>query len=135
MAFAYNKEQIGRPLSCHACKSWDIRLIEAKHLNPDLLPDQWILAYYCDNCKASVTTRKGTSIPLGFMARRGVRTLRQKAHSVFDKAWKEINMPRSEAYRWLAREMGITENQCHIAMFNDHQCRDIIEICAKGIRK
>lgn len=136
MSFAYNREQIARPLSCHACKSLNIRLIDARVIKPDmeLPPDSWPLMYYCDSCKSSVSTRKGTSIPLGFMARRNVRRARQKAHAVFDSAWKTARISRSEAYRWLARELGMSENECHIAMFDKVQCQNVIEICTKGIR-
>jgi len=129
MKISYNKEQIRRPLSCHNCNSWSIRLIDLRNKNPSIAIHQWTLAYYCDECNASVTTRNLTSIPLGFMARRPVRALRQRAHVVFDCYWKRKKMQRFQAYHWLCTVLEIPENECHIAMFDEGLCQKVIELC------
>jgi hypothetical protein len=38
-------------------------------------------------------------------------------------------MSRRGAYRWLAEQMGITGDDCHIGMFDVAQCRRVVEIC------
>lgn len=51
----------------------------------------------------------------------------------FDKAIgpKTRAMTRSEAYAWLAGELGIHVGQCHIGWFDVAQCERVEVACAK----
>ena len=42
-------------------------------------------------------------------------------------------MTRGEAYRWLARGLGLTSRECHISMFNVTQCKSVVEF-ARSLR-
>jgi hypothetical protein len=53
------------------------------------------------------------------------------AHAAFDPFWKLEGMGRQDAYVWLARQMGMTRNQCHIGLFDVGQCQKVIEICQR----
>lgn len=54
---------------------------------------------------------------------------RIKAHAMFDPLWKTGVMSRSEAYKWLAEEMNMTREQCHISLFNVRECKEVINLC------
>ena len=54
---------------------------------------------------------------------------RSRAHYAFDPLWKSGEMSRNAAYRWLAGELGITRDECHMSMFDKATCERVIEIC------
>ena len=87
--------------------------------------------YLCSNypvCDAFVGVHKGSVKPLGTLANNELRDLRKRAHNLFDRIWRDKEMSRNGAYRWLADKMGLSRKQTHIAMFNESQCRQVIEI-------
>lgn len=58
---------------------------------------------------------------------------RQLAHREFDRLWKrekkaERKRARGRAYRWLARELGLNVEQCHIRKFDEATCRKVTEL-------
>jgi len=55
--------------------------------------------------------------------------LRIAAHKAFDPIWQSGEMTRSEAYRWLAGEMGLSSKACHMVRMNADQCREVVRIC------
>jgi len=57
-----------------------------------------------------------------------LKILRCRTHSVFDELWKDGYMTRSEAYTWLRKEMGLTKDQCHIALFDRQECYEVIKL-------
>ena len=52
------------------------------------------------------------------------------AHYAFDKLWQPPNgrMTRAEAYMGLARQMGISRSECHIALMTKEQARSVVPI-------
>lgn len=89
--------------------------------------------YNCAPCKAYVGCHKGTNKPLGRLANRELRTAKLKAHLAFDPIWKDNQLTRKEAYKWLATQLNITNEQCHIGMFDVEQCNQVLEACKKRI--
>lgn len=61
--------------------------------------------------------------------------LRDEAHRAFDVHWefydtsKQRRRARTQAYKWLARKLGIPEDECHFGMFGERQCRQAIKLC------
>ena len=51
-----------------------------------------------------------------------LKVLRGRTHEVFDVLWKDEYMTRSEAYRWLRKELGLAKAECHIALFDREEC-------------
>ena len=51
------------------------------------------------------------------------------AHSAFDPLWKLGRMERRAAYAWLAEQLGIRFQACHIGKFDVDRCKQVIEIC------
>lgn len=51
------------------------------------------------------------------------------AHAEFDPIWRDGLVGRKEAYAWLASQLGIHTDVCHIGMFDEEMCRKVAEIC------
>ena len=96
------------------------------------------LFFICAPCGAWVGTHRSTGQPLGRLANAELRRLKQSVHAVFDPLWEAKirrdnctkKKARGAAYMWLADQMGIPREDCHIAMFNEDQCRKAQAICA-----
>lgn len=116
------------PVICHYCNR-PAQLVTGRAIYPHRQDLEHLNFYLCASCEAYVGTHEGTTTPYGILAKRELRELKKKAHNAFDPIWKGGEMRRHEAYAWLAREMRLTRAQCHIGMFNEDKCRDVIAIC------
>ena len=85
--------------------------------------------YQCQNCNARVGCHKGTTRPLGDVANEVLRLKRMETHQVFDTFWRDHNMSRTAAYRWLAKRMELPESKAHIGGFEMDQCQRVIDLC------
>ena len=93
--------------------------------------------WHCEHCKAYVGVHKDTDQPLGTLANKDLRSWRQKAHEYFDPKWKKkaqiakisISKAKNLGYEWLAKQLDYTRAECHIAMFNVAECKQVIQIC------
>ena len=88
--------------------------------------------WLCDNypeCDVFVGAHKHDDKPKGTLANRQLRQWRKNAHTVFDPLWKSGKMSRSQAYKWLAQELGLPAKQTHIAMFDVDICQQVVKIC------
>lgn len=47
---------------------------------------------------------------------------RMRAHDAFDALWKLDLMSRSQAYLWLAEELGVRSEDCHMVLFDEATC-------------
>lgn len=78
--------------------------------------------FVCPKCGARCGTHKQTGKPLGVPVGPETRRARQDAHRAFDRLWKDNGpMTRSQAYKWLAKEMGLNKDQCHIGRMSEAQ--------------
>lgn len=98
--------------------------------------DLWGKSVYVCQCGARVGCHDGTDIPLGRPCGAKTALARDKAHRVFDPLWKRKvergsrkGKARDAAYKWLAGQMGLTRETCHISWFNEAQCREVVELC------
>ena len=70
-----------------------------------------------------------TGIPLGTLATPEMRDARKRAKAAFNPLWQGGRMSRSDAYAWLAGQMGIADvNECHIGWFDVGQCERVIAV-------
>ena len=90
------------------------------------------MIYQCQNCNAWVGCHKGTTRPLGNLANEVLRLKRMETHQVYDAFWKRSGMTRTQAYKWLAEQMNLTEDRAHIGSFEMDQCQMVIELCRKN---
>jgi hypothetical protein len=96
-------------------------------------------AWLCRPCQAWVGCHPGGIVPLGRLADAELRKAKMAAHGAFDPLWKRVKErggdeargARVRAYAWLAEQMGLTREACHIGMFDVDQCRMVVEICTK----
>lgn len=90
--------------------------------------------YLCRPCDAYVGCHPGTTKPLGRLANAELRQWKQRAHAAFDPLWKRGSKQqrfkrRRDAYAWLANNMGLSGDACHIGMFNVTQCKQVVDLC------
>jgi hypothetical protein len=85
--------------------------------------------WVCERCDARVGCHGESREPMGELADASLRKLRSKAHKFFDRMWQQGHKTRNSAYFWLAEKMGLTRNECHIANFDEEDCRKVIAIC------
>lgn len=91
--------------------------------------------YKCSNCDSYVGVHRGTQVPLGTLANKELRHWRGMAHKYFDILWRHKKIVhndkngRHKAYKWLAQEMGLTKNECHIAKFDIEECKTVVALC------
>lgn len=99
--------------------------------------------YLCQPCDAYVGVHKGTTKPLGRLANKELRGWKQRAHAAFDPLWQhklakrrrergpeyKKHWARNSGYAWLAKQLGIERNDCHIGMFDVETCKRVVEIC------
>lgn len=121
---------------------------------PDLAEKRFWL---CTPCDAYCGTHPDGR-PLGRLANAALRKAKMAAHAAFDPLWHpfqaqqraypEARVPsarlrgimRTRAYHWLAEQMGLALGDCHIGMFDEAQCRRVVEIMkaaridARGVR-
>ena len=95
------------------------------------------MIYCCPNwpkCDSYVGVHKGSDAPLGRMANAELRKIKVAAHAIFDPRWKDSKErgARSKAYNWLAGQLGLRPDECHIGMFDVEMCLKVIEVC-KGV--
>jgi hypothetical protein len=100
-------------------------------------PDLSHLKFYaCLPCSAWVGCHRGTTKPLGRLANAELREAKTEAHNAFDPLWKfeqfhRQKMKRTEAYQWLANQLEISVDDCHIGMFDVETCGKVVEICKR----
>ena len=92
---------------------------------PDLYEKNFWL---CDNCGAYVGCHAGTQKALGRLANAELRYWKRKVHNLFDPLWKSGTKKRSEAYKWLADQLAIPVEECHIGMFDVEKCKQAVKI-------
>ena len=86
--------------------------------------------YRCRPCAAHVGCHPDTDKPLGRLANAELRREKNLAHAVFDPLWRGKGRgARTGAYKWLAKQLGIPREECHIGMFDVEQCRRVVEVC------
>lgn len=90
--------------------------------------------YRENGCRGSLNCHKVTSEPLGFPVDSVTRQLRKEAHALFDQLWQAnarsqpgaAMMRREEAYKWMAKHLGLSESDAHIAKLDAAGCRRLI---------
>ncbi|MCW3466528.1 DUF3268 family zinc-finger domain-containing protein [Chitinophaga nivalis] len=83
----------------------------------------------CRPCDAYCGVHKGTNKPLGRLADKKLREMKKLAHAAFDPIWQEKILNRKEAYKWLSAKLNISEQRCHIGMFDIETCLLVINSC------
>lgn len=101
----------------------------------------------CRACNAYVGCHKDTNLPKGRLANAHLRVSKIIAHGAFDQLWKEkaiiqllpiieINELgfRKASYKFLARELHLDEQYCHIGMFDTELCEETYKIVKYALK-
>lgn len=97
----------------------------------------WLCSNY-PRCDAYVGCHPNTDKPLGRLANKELRAAKTAAHAMFDPLWKKKLSrdggkkcrSRGAGYAWLAKQLGIPTQDCHIGMFDVELCRKVVAVCA-----
>lgn len=81
----------------------------------------------CPECSARVECHPGTTAAMGFVANEALRKVRNSVHEVMDKLWRTAGMRRSDVYYRLRHKMNLTKARCHIAKFDEKQCKQALK--------
>lgn len=130
-----------KPPICSYCNKQS-KLVGGEHLYPHR-PDLFSKFFYaCDPCDAYVgchpeNKRRGEDgkRPLGRLANYELRRAKNLAHRAFDGLWQERGWNRSKAYRWLASELKISTDECHIGMMDVDSCERVVRVVTNFRRK
>jgi hypothetical protein len=98
------------------------------------------MMYACMPCGAWVGVHKGSDVALGRLADSELRKAKREAHFYFDQIsktnlineiWEEPfnGSNRSKAYVWLAKQLCMKEEHCHIGMMDPYKCKEVVEVC------
>lgn len=112
------------------------RMISGESLLPDRPTAKGRLYFRCD-CGAWTSCHPGTAIPAGRPGSGRTRYLRGKAHEALDVLWRGTRdraaiahgYARRRAYKWLAGQLGIRPEDCHIGRMTAEECERVIAVC------
>ena len=82
------------------------------------------MLYVCSNyphCDAYVRTHPGTNIPVGTLANRKLRMLRNEAHHQFDQLYRSGIMSKQDAYL-----LQMPLSKAHIGYLGEYYCNEVI---------
>lgn len=117
-----------RTLTCPYCGG-PAALVDGRVVyphRPDLADQRF---WRCAPCDAYVGCHRGTTRPMGRLADASLRDAKMRAHAAFDRLWQLSGMTRKDAYRWLARALGISTVGCHIGEFDLAMCLRVVDAC------
>lgn len=117
-------------VSCSYCGR-EAELVDGTEVyphRPDLSDKKF---YRCEPCAAWVGCHPGTDRPLGRLANAELRRAKMAAHQALDPLWRSGRMSRSQAYDWLARQLGLHKSECHVGKFDVETCNRVVMICAE----
>ncbi len=89
----------------------------------------------CQPCDSWVGCHPKSTKPLGTPADAQLRRARVLAHEALDPLWQakmdkhKVSNARDLAYKWLARELGLTKDECHIGRMDLETCNRVVELC------
>ena len=103
------------------------------------------MIWLCRPCSAYVGTHKNSKqhAPLGRLANAELRKWKSRAHAAFDPLWNQKMkrdqcskfVARSAGYQWLADQLHIDLNSCHIGMFDIETCQKAEKICLSILKR
>lgn len=124
------------PTTCHYCEGV-VSIVPNSEIYGREYGD-WPWAYLCEKCRAYVGMHPFTNIPLGTLADAPTREMRKLVKEFFNPRWeraKDRRKARTEAYSWLAEQLGIPIAECHIGWFDTSVCKKAITILKESIKK
>ena len=111
-------------VTCLECGS-DAELVGGEAIYPHRR-DLYEKKFYRCACGASCGCHPGTTAALGHPCGPATRAARSAAHAAFDRLWKNGDWPRSSAYVWLSKALGLRPAECHIGLMSEAQAWAVV---------
>lgn len=145
-----NKPPIDPPPCLHCGEP--SRKVSGRVIYPNRQDLYRLIFWKCDPCGAYVGSHKRSGKPKGFPGNHEVRNARKYVHKVLDPLWRNAHRDpayansekddraikviqgsaRGRVYAWLAHQMGISKETCHVGMFGIEECRMAWPLCRKA---
>lgn len=111
-------------MKCNYCGK-EAKWVENKNIYGKNFGKSYMI-WWCRDCRAYVGCHNNTKKPKGkFLAKRGLRGARVRAHKVIDELWKSRKYRRRDVYEGLGKAFGY---KVHIGNTKTmKECKDIIE--------
>lgn len=123
-----------RPVKCQYCGN-PAELHDGLSVYPDRKDLEGRKLWICWACDAWVGCHRGTDKPFGELANEEFRHARKAAHEAFDPIWKEERLSKSDAYAWLACELGVEPDRCQIGLMSLDECRQVRELVWERLKR
>lgn len=122
------RDRVPIPTICRYCNSV-VKLVNNDEVYGQLV-GKWPFVYCCQNseCGALVGLHSNTDIPLGTLANKELRALRQKAKNSFLYSVKLKCVTMSAAYKWLASELGKPLSETHYGFMDTEDLQLALKI-------
>lgn len=125
------------PPTCCECNAVAV-LTTSQRIYPRR-PDLWNRSMWLCECGSYTGCHAGTEQPLGRPAGPETRKARTAAHAAFDPLWQAkmriANCSKSKArragYLWLAGELDLDPEDCHIAAMTRAYALRVVEVCKR----
>ena len=128
-AIARVKDPLPIPTICRYCNG-DVRIVGHAAIYNGRTYGEWPWVYRCECCGARVGMHPYTNLPLGTLADDKLREVRNICKKPFEQLWQGAGiMGRTEAYRWLAEQLGKSVAQCHFGLFEADECERARTVC------
>lgn len=114
---------------CQYCNTPSI-LRPASFIYPgrhDILKNFWACNNGCDAYVGTHGNGDWINFPLGELSDSELRTLKKKAHELFDPIWKNKIYPRGYCYKWMQKILELPEPDAHIGELNVEQVSRLIQ--------
>lgn len=119
--------KLGCPTKCNICGG-HVSLIKTKKYKSGYM-------YSCDICRAQVGTHPTEpNVAMGILADSETRKKRVEVHKLLDRFWRS-QTGRTKKYSKLAQELGINEEDCHIAYMDLETLKKAEQILLKWWRE
>ena len=80
-------------------------------------------------CDSYVGAHRDTRLPMGTLADPARRRKRMEAHAAMERMREDGLMTRKQTYRWLQTQLGLPEEDTHIANFQEYRCQKVVDLC------
>lgn len=117
---------------CDCCNSNNVKLIDESLITTSCFSKRsWPLVWWCEDCGARVGCHPKSNRPLGLMADSHTRFLRAKLHEKIDPLWQSGIASRDEIYAWLAKELQVEFEICHVSQLDTKNLRIALDLANK----
>lgn len=129
-ALARVKDPLPVPTCCRYCNG-SVRIVGHAAIYHGRTYGEWPWVYRCEDCEARVGMHPFTNLPLGTLADDDLREVRNRCKKPFERIWEGRSplMGRTQAYRWLAEQLGKSIAECHFGLFEADDCERAERLC------